>query len=140
MIRVVSLRKASLAGVAGALAWTAVLGALDLLGLPLFDIVKALGTLAFSADDPLAWGALGLVAHSLVGICWALVYAYFFWASCPGLLRCRGSLGIVPATLALFIVNPQFHLMHPSEVVGVALANPASSITLAQFGGLSSAM
>lgn len=138
MIRVVSLRKATLAGVAGALAWTTVLGAVDLLGLPLFDIVKALGTLAFSADDPLAWGALGLVAHSLVGICWALVYAYFFWGRLPWPPALQGlAFSIVPATLALFIVNPQFHLMHLDQgVINLSWRTLLPSITLAQLGGL----
>jgi hypothetical protein len=42
LIRVVSLRKAAVAGVCGALAWTAVLGTIELAGLPLFNIIKEL--------------------------------------------------------------------------------------------------
>ena len=138
MIRVISIRKAAVAGVAGALAWTAVLGTLDLLGLPLFDIVKELGTLAFNADDPLAWGTLGLVAHGLVGICWALVYAYFFWGRLSWLPALQGlAFSIVPATLALFIVNPQLQLMHLHQsVASFGWRTLLPSISLTQLAGL----
>ena len=113
MIRIVSLPKAALAGVCGALAWTAVLGGLQLLGKPSFDIVKELGTLAFAPDERLGWVAVGLAAHALVGICWAVVYAYFFWSRVNWPPALQGlTFSVVPAMLALFIVNPQFELMH----------------------------
>ena len=138
MIRVVSLRKAAIAGIAGALAWTGVLGALDLLGLPLFDIVKQLGTLAFDPSDPLAWGALGLAAHCLVGVCWALAYAYFFWGRLNWPPALQGlAFSIVPAVLALFVVGPQLRLMHLHQQVALLSWHTAfSSITLAQLAGI----
>jgi beta-glucosidase/6-phospho-beta-glucosidase/beta-galactosidase len=138
VIRAVSLPKAALAGVAGALAWTAVLGSVELAGLPLFDIVKGLGTLAFNADRPLAWGALGLVAHCLVGVCWALAYAYFFWARFDWPPALQGlAFSLVPATLALLIVNPQLKLMHlDHDVVRLTWDTIFPGIALTQLGGL----
>jgi len=138
LIRVVSLRKASIAGIFGALAWTAVLGSLDILGLPLFDIVKELGTLAFSTDEPLGWISVGLLAHCLVGICWALVYAYFFWSRVSWAPAMQGlAFSIVPAILALFIVNPQLVLMHlDADAVRLTWASVLPSVSLTQLGGL----
>ena len=138
MIRVVSLRKAAVAGVCGALAWTAVLGTIELAGLPLFNIVKELGTLAFGPDEVLGWGAVGLIAHGLVGICWALVYAYFFWSRVNWPPALQGlAFSLIPAILALFIVNPQLHLMHLDEDVARLTWNAVlPSISLTQLGGL----
>ncbi len=138
MIRIVSLRKAALAGVCGALAWTVVLGGLEFLGLPSFDIVKELGTLAFAPNEVLRWGAVGLAAHGFVGICWALVYAYFFWSRVSWPPALQGlAFSIVPAMLALFIVNPQFQLMHlHRDAVPLTWETVLPSISLAQLGGL----
>jgi beta-glucosidase/6-phospho-beta-glucosidase/beta-galactosidase len=138
LIRIVSLRKAALAGLCGALAWTAVLGGLQLLGLRSFDIVKELGTLAFAPDEPLRWGTVGLVAHGFVGICWALVYAYFFWSRVNWPPALQGlAFSIVPAMLALFIVNPQLELMHlHRDAVPLTWETVLPSISLAQLGGL----
>ena len=138
MIRVVSLRKAAVAGVCGALAWTAVLGTIELAGLPLFNIVKELGTLAFGPDEMLGWGAVGLFAHGLVGICWALVYAYFFWSRVNWPPALQGlAFSLIPAILALFIVNPQLHLMHLDEdVARLTWDAVLPSISLTQLGGL----
>jgi beta-glucosidase/6-phospho-beta-glucosidase/beta-galactosidase len=136
--RVVSLRKAAVAGVCGALAWTAVLGTIELAGLPLFNIVKELGTLAFSPDEMLGWGAVGLFAHGLVGICWALVYAYFFWSRVNWPPALQGlAFSLIPAILALFIVNPQLHLMHLDEdVARLTWDAVLPSLSLTQLGGL----
>jgi beta-glucosidase/6-phospho-beta-glucosidase/beta-galactosidase len=118
VIRAVSLRKAALAGVAGALAWTVVLDALALAGLPLFDIVKLLGTLMFGPNEVGGWLALGLVAHCLVGVCWALVYAYVFWDRFVWPPPLQGlAFAVVPALLALFIVAPQLAQMHLNQQV-----------------------
>jgi beta-glucosidase/6-phospho-beta-glucosidase/beta-galactosidase len=108
------------------------------MGLPSFDIVKALGTLAFASDDPLGWGAVGLAAHGFVGICWALVYAYFFWSRVSWPPALQGlAFSIVPAMLALFIVNPQFQLMHLHQhAVPLTWETVLPSISLAELGGL----
>ena len=138
MIRIVSLRKAALAGVCGALAWTVVLGGLQFLGLPSFDIVKELGTLAFPPDQVVRWGAVGLAAHGFVGICWALVYAYFFWSRVSWSPVLQGlAFSIIPAMLALFIVNPQFQLMHlHAGAIPLTWETILPSVSLAQLGGL----
>jgi len=46
MIHIVALRKAALAGVAGAFAWELAIRAIQLGGVTFFDIVQGLGTLA----------------------------------------------------------------------------------------------
>ena len=68
VMRIVSLQKAAVAGVAGALAWEAALRGAILLGLPTFDIVRALGTLALPGSSALAWWPAGMAAHAFVGI------------------------------------------------------------------------
>ncbi|HEU5284921.1 MAG TPA: family 1 glycosylhydrolase [Sphingomicrobium sp.] len=116
MIRVVALRKAAVAGAAGAVAWEAALRGFSLAGLPLFDIVRSLGTLVFRADAPLAWWPVGLAAHMLVGVCWALVYAYFFWGRFDWPPPLQGlAFSALPAALALLIVSPQLRLMQMGE-------------------------
>lgn len=120
MIRTVALRKAALAGAAGALAWEIVLRGLILAGVPLFDIVRALGTLAFPDDEPLAWWALGMAAHAAVGVLWAQFYGYFFWArlSLPPALQGL-VFSSVPALLASLLVVPQVDLMHDAGEIAV---------------------
>ena len=116
MIRVVALRKAAVAGAAGAIAWEAALRGFSLAGFPLFDIVWSLGTLVFREDQSLAWWPVGLAAHMLVGICWALVYAYFFWGRFDWPPPLQGLVfSALPAALALLIVSPQLRLMHMDE-------------------------
>ena len=118
MIRVVALRKAMLAGALAALAWELAARALILAGLPLFDIVRTLGTLVFSHGPPLAWWLSGIVAHMGVGICWALVYAYFFWGRFDWRPPLQGlAFAAVPAVLAIFVADPQLTLMHSGEQV-----------------------
>ena len=118
--------------------WTATLGGLRLLGLPLFDIVKELGTLAFAPNELLRWGAVGLIAHGLVGICWALVYAYFFWSRVSWPPAVQGlAFSAVPAFLALFIVHPQLQLMHlPQDVVRLTWELVLPSLSLGELTGL----
>ena len=113
MIRVVALRKAALAGVAGAAAWEALLRGAILAGVPTFDIVKSLGTLASPGAAALVWWPIGMTAHALVGIGWALFYAYFLWARLAWRPPLQGlAFAIIPAILALLVVSPQLRLMH----------------------------
>src|SRR5919206_48708 len=62
------------AGAAGALAWELVLRALGWLGLPLFDMVRLLGSLAAPDGPPWAWWTAGLAMHGAVGALWAVFY------------------------------------------------------------------
>ncbi|CAN7177998.1 family 1 glycosylhydrolase [Phenylobacterium sp. LjRoot225] len=118
MIRIISVRKAVVAGAAGALAWEALLRPLLLAGLPLADIVSALGALVFP-DGPgwAAWGA-GLMLHVVVGVLWAVFYAYFFWSLFAWRPLIQGLVFTsVPAALALLIMYPQLKLMHADQLV-----------------------
>jgi beta-glucosidase/6-phospho-beta-glucosidase/beta-galactosidase len=117
-MKVVAFPKAALAGAAGAAAWEIVLRGAILAGIPAFDIVRSLGTLAVPGDMPLAWWPLGMAAHVLVGICWALFYAHFFWARFAWKPPLQGlAFAALPTVLALGIMAPQFELMHLSEDV-----------------------
>jgi beta-glucosidase/6-phospho-beta-glucosidase/beta-galactosidase len=138
MIRVVALRKAAVAGVAGAAVWELVLGGLVAAGVPTFDIVRLLGMLAFPDGPTLAWWAAGMAAHALVGICWALFYAHFFWARFDWPPAIQGMVfSLLPAVLALLIMAPQLHLAQidtPVVELNRALLLPA--LTPLQIGGL----
>jgi beta-glucosidase/6-phospho-beta-glucosidase/beta-galactosidase len=113
MIRIVSFRKAIMAGVAGALAWELVLRALQLLGLPLFDIVQVLGTLAAPEGAVLGWWTAGLFLHAMVGALWAIFYAYFFWSWFDWRPALQGLVfSAIPIALAMFVAYPQLQLMH----------------------------
>lgn len=119
MIRVVPLRKAALAGVAGAVAWEIVLRALQLGGAPLFDIVQVLGTLAAPDAPAWAWWTAGMLMHAAVGALWAVFYAYFFWSMFDWRPTAQGlAFSLLPSALALLIAYPQLQLMHsPGEIV-----------------------
>jgi hypothetical protein len=113
MIRRVAFGKAVLAGAAGALAWELVVRALLLAGLPLFDLVRTLGTM-FAEDAPwYVWWPIGLAMHLAVGAIWAIFYAYFFWSELPGRPVLQGlQFSLFPALLAGLIMVPQMGWMH----------------------------
>ena len=136
MIRVVALRKAAIAGAAGAIAWEAVVRGLILAGVPLFDIVRDLGTLLFPSS-PLWWPA-GLAAHMAVGVGWALFYAYFFWARFNWPPPLQGlAFSLVPAALALAIVGPQLELMHShASIVSLTFQQLLPDLSAGHIGGL----
>ncbi|MFL5194009.1 MAG: hypothetical protein ACJ8CG_13405, partial [Microvirga sp.] len=114
MIRSVAYSKAVLAGMAGAIAWEIVARLLIWAGVPFFDLVMTLGTLVL--PDAPAWEAwlAGMAIHLLVGAIWAVFYAYFFWSVLPLRPALQGLVfALVPMPLAIFIMHPQFDLMHP---------------------------
>ena len=78
MIRSVAYSKAVLAGMASAVAWEVAARLLIWAGLPVFDIVGTLGTLALPHASAWASWAVGMLLHLLVGAIWAVFYAYFF--------------------------------------------------------------
>lgn len=113
MIRVVAMRKAVAAGMVGAAVWELVLRALEMGGAPLFDIVRALGTLAFPDGPTLAWWGAGMALHLVVGALWAIFYAYFFWARFDWPPALQGlAFSLLPALLAIVIAGPQLAMMH----------------------------
>ncbi|HEX6661259.1 MAG TPA: family 1 glycosylhydrolase [Sphingomicrobium sp.] len=138
MLRVVSFRKAILAGAAGAIVWDAALRLLALVGLPSFDLVRQLGTLFFPNGPSLEWWPAGLAAHALIGAGWALFYAYFFWARFRWPPSVQGLVfAILPALLAILIVVPQLELMHRhQDIVRLSLGTYLSAIEPAKLGGL----
>jgi beta-glucosidase/6-phospho-beta-glucosidase/beta-galactosidase len=118
MLRIVAFRKAILAGAAGALVWEIVARSSALLGQPVFDLVRELGTLPFPHAGPVLWWPAGAAAHLLVGVVWALFYAYFAWARLRWPPPLQGLVfAALPATLAIFIVIPQFALMHLHQAI-----------------------
>ncbi|HKP34232.1 MAG TPA: hypothetical protein VJT70_05570, partial [Sphingomicrobium sp.] len=138
MIRVVALRKAALAGIAGAAVWEMAARAVLAAGVPTFDLVRGLGTLVFPHGPALAWWTTGMAAHALVGVCWAVFYAYFFWARFNWKPAIQGlAFAGVPATLALFIVGPQLRLMQLDvDEVQLTLPMLLPSLTVLQVVGL----
>jgi beta-glucosidase/6-phospho-beta-glucosidase/beta-galactosidase len=124
MIRIVAIRKAALAGVVGALAWDVVLRGASFAGIPLFDIVRELGTLAAPSDRPALWWPAGLAIHAMVGALWAIFYAYFFWTMVRARPVFQGLIfSLLPTILALAIAYPQLQFMHSAQ--DIVLVDPA---------------
>jgi hypothetical protein len=120
MIRSVAYSKAVLAGMAGAIVWEIVARLLIWAGVPFFDLVMTLGTLVLPHAQ--AWEAwlAGMLLHLVVGAIWAVFYAYFFWSVLPLRPVLQGLVfAFVPMPLAIFIMHPQFDLMHPLVQSGV---------------------
>jgi len=138
VIRVVALKKAAVAGVAGALAWEAVLRGLIVAGVPTFDIVRALGTFAVADGSFWTWWGPGMTGHAAVGIAWATFYAYFFWARFDWPPVLQGLLfSLLPAALATIVATPQMRLMKMDvdevRLTGELLRPP---LTALEAGGL----
>ena len=118
MLRVVSFKKAILAGATGALVWEAAVRILELSGVPVFDLVRQLGTLPFPHGSPAQWWPAGTAAHLTVGVAWALFYAYFVWARFRWPPALQGlAFALIPAVLAVFVAIPQLKLMHLEQPV-----------------------
>lgn len=114
MIRSIAYGKAIFAGMAGAIAWEIVARLLILAGLPFFDIVDTLGTLVVPHASAWESWTVGMLLHLVVGAIWAVFYAYFFWSVLPLRPAWQGMIfAFVPMPLAIFIMHPQFDLMHP---------------------------
>jgi beta-glucosidase/6-phospho-beta-glucosidase/beta-galactosidase len=118
LLRVVSFKKAILAGAAGALVWEAAARLLALAGLPVFDLVRELGTVLFRHGSPAEWWPAGAAAHLAVGVAWAVFYAYFVWARWRWPPALQGlAFAALPALLAIFVMVPQLRLMHLDQEI-----------------------
>jgi hypothetical protein len=113
MIRRVAYVKAVIGGAFGALVWEVVARSLIFSGVSVFDIVRALGTMAAGEGASfLEWWTIGLSLHCVVGAIWAVFYAYFFWSSFDLLPTLQGMLfSLLPATLAGLVMVPQLDTM-----------------------------
>lgn len=119
MIRRVAFSKAVVAGIAGAFLWEVVARALIFMGVPLFDLVRVLGTMVFGHTTPLLWWTAGTALHLMVGAIWAIFYAYFFWSTFDWLPLMQGmAFSLLPALLAGLVMVPQMSLMHPLVLRG----------------------
>jgi beta-glucosidase/6-phospho-beta-glucosidase/beta-galactosidase len=123
MIRIVSFPKALAAGALGALAWEAVLRLLLLAGLPVADLVRLLGRLLAPHGPAWVWWAAGLSLHLVVGMLWAVFYAYIFWSLFVWRPVVQGLVfALLPLALAELIMYPQLKLMQAGGAVAHANA------------------
>jgi hypothetical protein len=115
----VAFGKAILAGTAGGLGGEVVVRLLIVLGVPLGDLVRFLGTMITGNSTPLLWWPAGLVLHAAVGAVWAIFYAYFFWSTFDLRPPVQGLLFVtIPILLAGLVMLPQLALMHPLVLSG----------------------
>jgi beta-glucosidase/6-phospho-beta-glucosidase/beta-galactosidase len=120
VIRRIAYLKAILAGMAGAVAWESLARMLIWVGVPFFDIVGTLGTVALPYGSPSASWLIGMILHLIVGAIWAIFYAYFFWSVVPVRPLLQGTLfALVPMPLAIFVMHPQLDLMNPLVQAGL---------------------
>ena len=138
MLRVVAFRKAILAGAAGALVWEVAIRILSIAGVPVFDLVRELGTLPFPNGTAAEWWPAGIAAHASVGAGWALFYAYFFWGRLRWSPALQGlAFAALPAVLAILIAVPQLRLMHlDQDVVQLDWRSYLSGIAPTKLGAL----
>jgi beta-glucosidase/6-phospho-beta-glucosidase/beta-galactosidase len=116
MVRIIALRKAAAAGIAGAVAMEAVMRAFLLAGLPAVDIVSELRSAVFPNAPWLGFSA-AVAAHLAVGVSWTVFYAYLFWARVKWPPPLQGlAFAVLPALLAILIVYPQLKLMQLSAL------------------------
>jgi beta-glucosidase/6-phospho-beta-glucosidase/beta-galactosidase len=137
MVRVVALRKATTAGIAGAVAMECVAFALRLVGWPAVDFVGELVPLAGAAPGVLAYAG-AFAAHLSVGICWAVFYGYFFWARLKWPPPLQGlAFALAPALLAIFVVFPQLRLMQSdASIVTLSVGGFLATHSIASVASL----
>ena len=137
MIRVVSLKKAVAAGVAGAAVMELWSLASSRTGVRTVDFVGELSAVAFD-HSPLLTAAGGLLAHLAIGASWAVFYAFFVWGRIRAAPPLQGLLfSLLPATLAILIVYPELALIHlPRDIVRVDVASFLAPLSWPAAGGL----
>ena len=125
MIRIISLRKALLAGLAGAVAWEIADRLLVIAGVHVFDVVWVTGHMVARPFREYLWWPAGMVMHVGIGMIWAVFYANFFWSTTQ-LPPWRQGLvfAALPALVAGFIMVPhlvsirQYLLHQPDKTFG----------------------
>lgn len=112
MIRRVAFKKAAMAGAAGAMGWELAAKLMVAAGVPVFDLVRVLGKMAVGDGPWWQWWPAGIAFHVLVGVIWAVFYAYFFWSLFDLRPAVQGMIfSLLPAVLAGLIMVPQMDLM-----------------------------
>jgi beta-glucosidase/6-phospho-beta-glucosidase/beta-galactosidase len=137
MIRVVSLKKAITAGVAGAAVMEIFSLATRLAGVETVDLVRQLSSVPFP-ESPLAATVTAILVHLATGVCWAVFYAFMFW----GRFRLRPPLqglmfAAIPATLAILVVYPELALMRRNaDLVTLDLGTYFAPLSFIAVGSL----
>ncbi len=110
---------AILGGFLGTLAFSVLMFASPMMGLPPMDLPTILGTM-FTTNMSLAF-AVGLVMHFFVGsVVLALVYAYFFRDALRGPSGLRGATYAFGVwVVAMAVVFPMMDIVHPLVVSGM---------------------
>src|SRR5690348_6859431 len=137
MIRVVALRKAIVAGLAGAAAMEVFSLASAAVGIPAVDLVRELSTSQFHRL-PLMAEAAALIAHLSIGVSWAVFYAFFFWGRFHIRPMLQGLIfALLPATLAIVVVYPELAVMRThADLVTLTLRSFFAPLSLATVASL----
>jgi beta-glucosidase/6-phospho-beta-glucosidase/beta-galactosidase len=137
MIRVISLKKAIVAGLAGAVLMQAVSFAASGLGFAEVDFIGQITTSAFR-DRPVVAELIATAIHLGIGVCWAVFYAFFVWGRIRAKPPIQGLVfAIAPASLAIFIVYPELALMRLHvDVVKLTLSSFFSPLSPPAVGTL----
>jgi beta-glucosidase/6-phospho-beta-glucosidase/beta-galactosidase len=137
MIRVVSLKKAVIAGLSGAAIMEAVSYAASRIGLSSADFVRQISSTAFDGS-PLAAAVVATIVHLSIGVCWAVFYAFFVWSRIRARPPIQGLVfAIVPASLAILVVYPELALMRVhADVVKLDLRTFFAPLSASTVGTL----
>ena len=136
MVRRVAFKKAIVGGALGALAWEIAIRILILAGIPMFDLVRVLGTMVTGPTYEFwTWWPVGMAMHALVGIIWGIFFAYFFWSFYDLPPTLQGVMfSLIPTLLAGFIMVPQMDYMVTGQphlrifAIGIGAYGPISVV------------
>jgi beta-glucosidase/6-phospho-beta-glucosidase/beta-galactosidase len=137
MIRVVSLRKAIAAGLAGAAVMEVFSLGAAAAGLPAVDFVREISTVDLPHSPVIAVGA-ALAVHLAAGVCWAVFYAFLFWGRFRMPPMLQGLVfAAIPATLAILVVYPELGLMRrAADIVTLDVRSYFAALSPAAVGSL----
>src|SRR5579884_3474476 len=137
MIRVVSIPKAVIAGLLGAVVMEITLAAASLTRFASIDLVREISISAIP-NSTVAANALAIAVHLSIGICWAVFYAFFVWGRIHARPAIQGlSFAIVPASLAILVVYPELALMRLHvDVVRLGTTSFFAPLSAATIGTL----
>jgi len=137
MIRVVSIPKAVIAGLLGAVVMEITLAAASLTRFASIDLVREISISAIP-NSTVAANALAIAVHLSIGICWAVFYAFFVWGRIHARPAIQGLIfAIVPASLAILVVYPELALMRLHvDVVRLGTTSFFAPLSAATIGTL----